>query len=92
VGEKAPQVTTQVTPQVTPQVVAILESARKPQSRGALQAIAGLKDRKHFRKSYLEALIAAGWLEMTIPGKPQSRLQRYRATATGLQALAAGRS
>jgi ATP-dependent DNA helicase RecG len=53
-------------------------------------AAAGLKNREHFRKSYLAALVAAGWLEMTIPGKPRSRLQRYRVTASGLQALAEG--
>lgn len=77
----------QVAPQVTPQVAAILEAARGLQSRSELQAVAGLKDREHFRKAYLEPLIAAGWLEMTVPDKPQSRLQRYRTTTAGVQAL-----
>jgi ATP-dependent DNA helicase RecG len=75
------------TPQVTPQVTAVLEAARRPRSREELQQSVGLKDRVHFLKAYLEPLLAAGWLEMTIPDKPRSRLQRYRTTATGLAVL-----
>jgi ATP-dependent DNA helicase RecG len=76
-------ITTQVTPQVTPQVIALLKAARQPHSREELQRILGLKDRRHFQKTYIEALLAAGWLEMTIPDRPRSRLQRYRITAAG---------
>lgn len=81
------QVTPQVTPHVTPQVIAILQAAGSPRSRGELQEIAGLRDREHFRKFYLEPLVAAGWLEMTIPDKPRSRLQRYRVTEAGAATL-----
>ena len=81
------QVTTQVTMQVTTQVVAILKAARKPRSRSELQKAAGLKNREHFRKAYLEPLLAAGWLEMTVPEKPRSRHQRYRTTERGNAAL-----
>lgn len=73
-------VTLQVTPQVTPQVEAVLKVASQPRSRDELQAAANIKDREHFRKKYLLPLIQAGWLEMTIPDKPNSRLQKYRAT------------
>jgi ATP-dependent DNA helicase RecG len=83
-----PQVTPQITPQVTPQVIALLTAARQPCSREELQRVAGLKDRKHFQKAHLEPLIAAGWLEMTIPNKPRSRLQRYRTTTAGVAVLA----
>jgi ATP-dependent DNA helicase RecG len=81
------QVTTQVTMQVTTQVAAILKAARKPRSRGELQKAAGLRNREHFRKAYLEPLLAAGWLEMTIPEKPRSRNQRYRTTESGNASL-----
>ncbi len=76
-----------LTPQVTPQVTALLEGAQQPRSREELQQVAGLKDRRHFQRSHLEPLLAAGWLEMTIPDKPRSRLQRYRTTAACLAGL-----
>ena len=72
-----------LTSQVTPQVAALLEAARQPLSREELPRILGLRDRMHFRKAYLEPLLVAGWLEMTAPDKPRSRLQRYRITAAG---------
>ena len=59
----------------------------RPCSRSELQAAAGLKDREHFRKTYLEPLIDSGWLAMTNPDKPQSSRQRYRLTPAGAQAL-----
>jgi ATP-dependent DNA helicase RecG len=37
--------------------------------------------------AYLEPLLAARWLEMTIPDKPTSSQQRYRVTEAGRQAL-----
>ena len=83
------QVTEQVAIQVTVQVAAVLEAARTPTTRAELQQAAGVANRPHFSTAYLAALVRAGWLEMTIPDKPNSRLQRYRTTASGLQALAA---
>jgi len=66
------------TPQVTPQVGAVLQAAsRFPQSREELQRVAGIRNREHFRKAYLEPLPAASWLEQAIPDKPRSRMQRY---------------
>jgi ATP-dependent DNA helicase RecG len=82
-----PQVTPHVTLQVTPQVIALREAAGDPHTREELQGVLGLKDRMHFQKAYLEPLLAAGWLEMTIPDKPRSRLQRYRTTAAGQETL-----
>jgi hypothetical protein len=77
------------TPQVTPQIVAVLQvAAQKANSRGELQKAAGIKDREHFRKAYLEPLLLAGWLERTIPDKPRSRMQRYRTTEAGREAIA----
>ncbi|WP_350309920.1 Fic family protein [Pseudoalteromonas sp. SCSIO 43095] len=35
----------------------------------------GLKDRKHFRERYLKPAIDAGIIEMTIPEKPNSKMQ-----------------
>jgi hypothetical protein len=52
-----------------------------------LQSATGIKDRKHFRVKYLNQIIEAGWLERTIPDKPNSRLQKYRLTAEGEKAI-----
>ena len=44
-------------------------------------------DRTKFRKKYLNPLIGEELLEMTIPNKPQSSLQRYRLTTKGKEWL-----
>jgi ATP-dependent DNA helicase RecG len=94
VGEtvrRTAQVTDQVTIHgaihVTMHVSRLLRTARKPRTRGELQVAVKLKNRAHFLKSYLVPLLAAGLLEMTIPDKPKSPLQRYRTTKAGLHAL-----
>lgn len=56
--------------------------------REALQAALGLSDRKSFRERYIKPALAEGLIEMTIPDKPNSRLQKYRLTEKGLQWLA----
>lgn len=81
------QVTPQATPQVTPQVVAVLKVARTASSREELQKAVDLKDRRHFRKAYLDSLLDAGWLEMMIPDKPRSPKQSYRTTDLGRKVL-----
>ena len=53
--------------------------------RRELQELLGLKNVDHFRKAYLVPAIAAGWLEMTLPDQPNSRMQRYRLTTQGRQ-------
>ncbi|MGP1666182.1 MAG: Fic family protein, partial [Rhodanobacter sp.] len=80
--------TTQVTTQVTMQVAKLLAGAQSPAPRNDLQDRLGLKNREHFRQTLLEPLLAAGWLERTLPDKPTSRLQRYRTTAAGHEWLA----
>ena len=47
-------------------------------TRQQLQEALGLKNDEHFRKAYLQPALAAGLIEMTVPDKPQSRLQKYR--------------
>ena len=71
------------TPQVTPQVSELLAAIQGEMSREALQAALGLLDRKSFRERYLKPALAAGLIAMTIPGKPNSRLQKYRLTDHG---------
>ena len=73
----------QVAPQVTPQVERLLEVLEGEKTREALQSAIGLQDRKSFRERYLKPALAEGLIEMTIPGKPNSRLQKYRLTDRG---------
>jgi len=78
----------QVTPQVTPQVGELLAAIRGEMGREALQSALGLSDRKSFRERYLKPALADGLIEMTIPDKSNSRLQKYRLTDKGRQWLA----
>jgi len=61
-------------------------------SRKELQEMLRLKNAEYFRKAYLLHAINAGLVEMTLPDKPKSRLQRYRITKNGhaLQKLLKG--
>ncbi|ACH40238.1 MAG: hypothetical protein ACD_55C00168G0002 [uncultured bacterium] len=75
--------TPQVTAQVTPQIARLLEVLVGEMSRDSIQNALGLKHRESFRQLYLVPALADGWIEMTIPDKPNSRLQKYRLTEQG---------
>jgi hypothetical protein len=51
--------------------------------RETLQNALGLSARKNFRTLYLAPALKSALLEMTIPDKPNSRLQQYRLTDKG---------
>ena len=53
--------------------------------------LTGLRDRESFYKLYLLPALDLGLIEYTVPGKPNSRLQKYRLTAKGRAALAHGK-
>lgn len=73
----------QVTLQVTPQVKRLLGAMKGEMTREELQKNLGLRDRKSFRESYLTPALRGKFIEMTIPEKPNSRLQRYRMAPRG---------
>ena len=94
-------VATQVTPQVTGEVTGevagevagevlrLLRACAEDLPRQALQSRVGIKHDEHFRLAYMRPALDAALIEMTIPDKPRSRLQKYRLTAKG-RALLAG--
>ena len=83
-SEKATtQVNMQVTTQVTTQVARLLEALQGEMTRGEIMKKLDLKNRMHFSKAYLRPAMTNGHIEMTIPDKPNSRLQKYRLTAKG---------
>lgn len=57
----------------------LLEFCATPRTRQEMMEFMGLVDRKHFTERYLKPLLASGKLEMTIPDKPQSKNQKYKA-------------
>jgi Fic family protein len=77
----------QVNPQVTPQVGELLAVLQGDMGREMLQSALDLSDRKSFRERYLKPALAGGLIEMTIPDKPNSRLQKYCLTDKGRQWL-----
>lgn len=48
-----------------------------PMSGQEIMALMKLSDRKHFREYYLKPAIEYGFIDMTIPDKPNSKNQRY---------------
>lgn len=69
--------------EVTTEVKAVLTVLTGEMTRRELQEKFGLKNAEHFRKQYLIPVLEGGFVEMTIPVKPQSRMQRYRLTRQG---------
>lgn len=52
--------------------------------RSELQELLSIKNRDYFRTDYLVPAINKGYIEPTIPDKPNSQNQKYRLTAKGL--------
>jgi ATP-dependent DNA helicase RecG len=67
--------------------VEVLRLCRQEQPLVAMMNIVGRHNRTKFRDGFVKPLIETGLLEMTIPGKPRSRLQKYRLTVAGMKAL-----
>jgi hypothetical protein len=72
----------QVTAQVTAQVGTFCQQAH---SAKEIMEELGLKHWKTFQQNYLKPLLEVDFIEMTIPNKPQSRLQKYQLTSKGRQ-------
>ncbi|OEU47140.1 MAG: transcriptional regulator [Desulfobacterales bacterium S3730MH5] len=86
-GEVTGEVTGEVNEEVTGEVIRILQAMKGAMKRVEIQQALGLKHEEHFRKAYLLPALDAGFIEMTIPDKPKSRLQKYRVTPKGRKAL-----
>lgn len=56
----------------------VASTKRRDKSTKEIMEQLGLKDRRNFNENYLQPAIAVGLVEITIPEKPNSRLQRYR--------------
>ena len=76
-----------VTDHVTDHVGRLLRSLKGAMSRSELMEDLGIKHRVHFGTTYLGPALEADLVEMTIPDKPKSVLQKYRLTEKGKQWL-----
>lgn len=63
-------------------VILVLKQGER--SSGELRQALGIKHRPTFRKNYLHPALKAGLIEITLPDKPNSRLQKYRLTKKGI--------
>jgi hypothetical protein len=79
-------------PEATPEVARLLAALGSEMSRTEIMDVLGLKDEKHFRVRYQQVAARLGLIELTIPGKPNSRLQKCRLTAAGRARLATVRT
>ena len=71
--------TVQATEQVTVQVNRLLDCMGEEEySTKELMALIGLKHRPTFRDNYLLPALALGYIEMTVPEKPNSSKQMYK--------------
>jgi len=52
-------------------------------TRSQIQSAVGLQGLANFRRLYLTPALKAGLIEMAMPNKPNSRLQKYRLTKIG---------
>jgi len=84
------QVMGQVTGQVAAEVTRLAAVIRSEMSRAQIQVALGLRGRENFELRYLKPALVTEVVEMTIPHKPNSRLQKYRLTAKGRALLAKG--
>jgi len=70
--------------------VELLQACAEPAALTELMRHAGRANRTKFRDQVLRPLMDAGLLEMTLPDKPTSRLQKYRLTTAGRALLRRG--
>lgn len=66
------------------QVKKLISVLAGEKGRSELQELLSIKNRDYFRTDYWVPAISKGYIEPTIPDKPNSQNQKYRLTAKGL--------
>jgi predicted transcriptional regulator len=92
VFQRVERIDEQVGEQVGEQVKMILKACSEtPRTKTELLQILGLANAYMNYKRHLLPLVALGIIAMTIPDKPNSRLQKYRLTEKGKNMLKAAK-
>ena len=65
------------------QVKKLISILTREMGRAELQELLSIKNRDYFRTDYLNPAIDQGYVEPTIPDKPNSQNQKYRLTSKG---------
>ena len=86
-SEVTSEVAGEVTSEVTGEVARLLRACSGPMSRRELRERLALKSDDNFRQLYLVPALTGGLLRMTIPDKPNSRLQKYQLSPEGSAVL-----
>ena len=63
-----------------PTIDDVLNFCSTPRTKGEITKFLGIKTKYYVMHKYVNPLLEEGRLAMTIPEKPQSKLQRYYAT------------
>jgi ATP-dependent DNA helicase RecG len=67
--------------------VEILRLCHRERPLLELMSALGRQNRTKFRNLFIRPLLESGLLQLTVPEKPRSRMQRYRLTSAGEEAL-----
>lgn len=70
--------------QASVQVKKLISVLAGEKGRSELQELLSIKNKNYFRTDYWVPAISKGYIEPTIPDKPNSQNQKYRLTAKGL--------
>ncbi|MBA7589947.1 hypothetical protein ES708_32046 [subsurface metagenome] len=83
--QDTPQDTTQDTMQDNQLIMNLLKILSGEMRREEIQKLLNIKNREYFRKEYIKPALENSLIEMTLPDKPNSKLQKYRLTNKGLK-------
>ena len=70
---------------ISNQIKTLVSNINGEVDRDTLQELLGIKHRTYFRSKFLKPAFEEGYIEFTLPNEKQSKLQKYRLTAKGLQ-------
>jgi len=84
-GQVTGQVTGQATEQVAEGIKRVILVLDNEMKSAEIQEVLQLKHREYFRENYLIPALDMGFVEMTIPEKPNSPIQKYHLTAKGIE-------